>query len=374
MAETLGARLRRHREDQSIALVTIAEHTKIKLSLLEALEEDDVSHWPSGIYRRAYLRAYAKAINLDPDTLVREFVELHPEPADVAAAAAIAAAIENGSDNGRGHRRFRSIVDSAIGSLGLRRPKPVEAPPVTADLVIGLAAAIGRDEKGGQAAPPAPADDPLDDPFFDLADTLANPEPASAPEPAGERVTALPPTRRIFPEPDFTSVAQLCTEFCRVENASQLQRLLQQASAMLNAAGIIVWVWDAGSEELRPALTHGYSYRVRAQFPAVRRDDDNATAKAFRSAHICAINGSEGGSGALAVPLCTPGECAGVLAIEMQPGCEMTSAIRASATIFAAMLAQLIGEARPAAAPRDEERASLKADAGAGVAAGPAVH
>lgn len=367
MAETLGARLRRHREDQSIALVTIAEQTKIKMSLLEALEQDDVSHWPCGIYRRAYLRAYAKAINLDPDTLVREFVELHPEPADVAAAAAIAAAIDNGGD-GRGHSRFRSIVGSAIGSLGLRRPKAAEEPPATADLVIGLAAAISRDERPVPAASLAPADDPLDDPFFDLAETLATPEP----EPALEAATAGPAPRRIFPEPDITSVAQLCTEFCRVENASQLQRLLQQASAMLNAAGIIVWVWDPASEELRPALTHGYSYRVRAQFPAVRRDDDNATAKAFRSTHVCAINGSEGGSGALAVPLCTPGECAGVLAIEMQAGCEMTSAIRASASIFAAMLAQLIGEARPAGVQREEDQHSL--DPGPAVAAGPAVH
>ena len=75
MLEKLGARLRQRREEQQIALSTIAEQTKIKLSLLEELERDDVSHWPTGIFRRAFIRAYALAIGLDPDVIVREFLE-----------------------------------------------------------------------------------------------------------------------------------------------------------------------------------------------------------------------------------------------------------------------------------------------------------
>src|SRR6476469_5384445 len=80
MSETFGARLRQRREEQGIALSTIAEQTKIKLSLLEALERDDVSRWPSGIFRRAFIRAYAHAIGLQPDVVVREFVEIFPDP------------------------------------------------------------------------------------------------------------------------------------------------------------------------------------------------------------------------------------------------------------------------------------------------------
>ena len=74
MADSFGARLRQRREDQGIALLTIAEQTKIKLSLLQALERDDVSHWPPGIFRRAYIRAYAHAIGLDPDLIVVDFL------------------------------------------------------------------------------------------------------------------------------------------------------------------------------------------------------------------------------------------------------------------------------------------------------------
>src|SRR5690606_27242854 len=93
MPESFGARLRRTREEQNIALVTIAQQTKIKLSLLEGLERDDVAHWPSGIFRRAYIRAYAQAIGLNPDAVVREFLEVHPEPEEefeTALAAALA--------------------------------------------------------------------------------------------------------------------------------------------------------------------------------------------------------------------------------------------------------------------------------------------
>ena len=78
----IGARLRQRREQQQIALSTIAEQTKIKLSLLDELERDEVAHWPTGIFRRAFIRAYALAIGLDPDVIVREFLERYPDPVE----------------------------------------------------------------------------------------------------------------------------------------------------------------------------------------------------------------------------------------------------------------------------------------------------
>ena len=84
MPESFGARMRRRREQQQIALTTIAEQTKIKLSLLDALERDDVSRWPPGIFRRSFVRAYAQAIGLDPEATLREFLEQFPDPVDPA--------------------------------------------------------------------------------------------------------------------------------------------------------------------------------------------------------------------------------------------------------------------------------------------------
>jgi cytoskeleton protein RodZ len=86
--DSFGARLRHERERRRIALRSIAERTKIGVGLLEGLERDDVSRWPSGIFRKSFIRAYAGAIGLDPDVVLREFVEQYPDPTDVAPAVA----------------------------------------------------------------------------------------------------------------------------------------------------------------------------------------------------------------------------------------------------------------------------------------------
>src|SRR5262249_16440216 len=79
-APAFGPRLRQERERRQISLTSIAENTKISRSLLEALERDDVSRWPHGIFSRAFVRSYAEAIGLNPDYVVREFTERFAEP------------------------------------------------------------------------------------------------------------------------------------------------------------------------------------------------------------------------------------------------------------------------------------------------------
>ena len=94
-------------------------------------------------------------------------------------------------------------------------------------------------------------------------------------------------------------------------------------------------------------MAHGYSEKMLAQLPTVRRDTDNATATAFRSAHTCVVDSSDRASGALAVPLMAAVGCVGVLAMEVPAGSPQTGTVRALVTIFAAQLAKLIGDARP---------------------------
>ncbi len=328
MPESFGARLRHRREEQAIALITIAEQTKIKLSLLEALERDDVSHWPSGIFRRAYIRAYAHAIGLNPDVVVREFLEIHPEPAEVVETVSAIALAANGARTNAGPpTRLRYMLDSAIGSLSrFRRSPAVKDPVLAGGDPIKVPASAGPDLP--PAAHPSPESGRVARTNRLAADRSALNGPATS-------------------DPDFLAVAHLCTEFGRVENPNDVQRLLQEAARILDAIGLIVWVWDVRAAELRPVLVHGYSDRVLAQLPAVRRDSDNATAAAFRSVQTCAIIGSDHTSGALVVPLLTPAGCAGVLAIELQHGSEQTRSVRAAATIFAALLAQLIAAPEP---------------------------
>lgn len=74
---TLGAYLRRERERRGLALRTISETTKVSIGLLEGLEADDISRWPGGIFRRAFVRSYAQCVGLDPDDVVKRFERQH---------------------------------------------------------------------------------------------------------------------------------------------------------------------------------------------------------------------------------------------------------------------------------------------------------
>lgn len=71
---SFGAWLRSERERRKITIASIAESTKILGALFEGLENDDLSRWPDGLYRRAFVRAYAQAIGLDSQMVVNEFV------------------------------------------------------------------------------------------------------------------------------------------------------------------------------------------------------------------------------------------------------------------------------------------------------------
>ena len=87
-AYTFGRRLRDQRERHGVTLETIATTTKINASLLAALERGDVSAWPGGIFRRAFVREYATAIGVAPEPLVAEFAKLFPDHGTVAEVAA----------------------------------------------------------------------------------------------------------------------------------------------------------------------------------------------------------------------------------------------------------------------------------------------
>jgi branched-subunit amino acid aminotransferase/4-amino-4-deoxychorismate lyase len=76
--ETFTTRLRRHRQRTRMSLAEIAAKTRVKEELLDALERNDLTDWPRGLYARSYVRAYATAIGLDPEYTVNEFCQLFP--------------------------------------------------------------------------------------------------------------------------------------------------------------------------------------------------------------------------------------------------------------------------------------------------------
>ena len=80
--DRLGSRLKAEREARGLPLEQVAASTKIPLTLLEALERNDLSRWPKGLYRRAFFRSYVSALGLRPDPLAAEFARLFPDDGD----------------------------------------------------------------------------------------------------------------------------------------------------------------------------------------------------------------------------------------------------------------------------------------------------
>ena len=64
---------------RNVSLEDIAAATKVPVDLWSGLERNDLSRWPTGIYARSNVRAYAMAIHADPVVTVDEFCRLFPQ-------------------------------------------------------------------------------------------------------------------------------------------------------------------------------------------------------------------------------------------------------------------------------------------------------
>ena len=84
---TLGTDLRQAREAAGLTTQELSTRTKIRSSLLEAIERDDFGQLPAGLLGRGRLRAYAHEVHLDPERIVQRFRNEYlietPPPADV---------------------------------------------------------------------------------------------------------------------------------------------------------------------------------------------------------------------------------------------------------------------------------------------------
>jgi len=78
MPAGVGAGLRQRREERRISLRQIAATTKIASGALEAIERDDIKRLPGGIFTRAFVRAYATELDLDPERTLAEFLAQFP--------------------------------------------------------------------------------------------------------------------------------------------------------------------------------------------------------------------------------------------------------------------------------------------------------
>lgn len=75
-----GARLKAGREEKNLAVADVAAKLKLTGRQVEALEAEDLSHLPSEVFVRGFVRNYARLVDVDADSLIA--------PVDVQAAVA----------------------------------------------------------------------------------------------------------------------------------------------------------------------------------------------------------------------------------------------------------------------------------------------
>lgn len=341
MQQSFGARLRAQRERQEISLSVIAEQTKIRSSLLDGLERDDVSHWPGGIFRRSYVRTYAQAIGLDPDAVVREFRELYPDPMEEDVAAALAAARESS----RPRTRLGLLLGSALEALPVRRQP--STPPTLFQTSPSVEAGAGRppcDSLHSAGEPVAAATSP-ESPIFELAtaDDVEVMQEETSDEAHTDVEEAVPAEAGpASVDPALECLAEACTRIAGAANGYEVADAVADAADTLDASGLILWAWDADDDSLAPCLAHGYSQRLLNDLPRVSRGDDTPVAEAFRTTRTHIVDSDGGPTGAVVVPVINAYGCVGALALELRAGTERRPLIRIMATLLAAQLATLV--------------------------------
>jgi hypothetical protein len=334
---TFGLRLRAHRERQRIELTKIADDTKINIALLEGLERNDVSRWPHGVYRRAYIRAYARAIALEPEPLLKEFLDLYPDPVDEPPTDTA----EEASSPGRSTTRI-GLALAALANWRPTRPLFVDSTADSAEPEVPL-------QPQEESSPALP--------MLAIARHSTHPErpptpgPSHTPLSAGEVREARRPSRRRAKavkrddqsaSSTIASIARLSTTLGCARSQTEVSEGLRELSEIVDASGVVLWLWDSMHRTLYPAVVHGYGGEALAKLPRVDPKGDNAIAAAFNAGHTRVVRGAPGLTGAIAAPLLTPTDSAGVLALEFEHGGEQHHDIRAVIEIITAQLSTLI--------------------------------
>jgi transcriptional regulator with XRE-family HTH domain len=73
----LGQILRAEREKKGLSLSEVAEGTRVKVQVLEALEINDFRNMPATVYAKGFIKLYAEFLGLDSAPLIAQYVAQH---------------------------------------------------------------------------------------------------------------------------------------------------------------------------------------------------------------------------------------------------------------------------------------------------------
>jgi cytoskeleton protein RodZ len=134
--KSLGAELRRAREERNISLGDISAATRINTKFLEAIEEGNFDVLPPP-YVRAFLREYAQSVNLSPESVLAQYDDAHTEKRKDQSTDGTAVVAKPGRQETGGNRgRYITLVAFGIAAAALvlfiiNAGKEVPPPPIS---------------------------------------------------------------------------------------------------------------------------------------------------------------------------------------------------------------------------------------------------
>ena len=179
----LGQALRQARESLDLAQEDIAQATHVRVQFIDALERLDLAALPAGPFAAGYVRAYARALGLDPDAAAARLRKEAP-PEETRLGDPLGAEF-------RSRARFRGLIAAALvvvaalaaWNLAVRAKAPVaRAPASLAPAAMGAQLAAGPTVLGAPlpAPPEASTPPPYETPGLAQATAAKGPDAAAA--------------------------------------------------------------------------------------------------------------------------------------------------------------------------------------------------
>lgn len=284
-----GENLRREREMRGVSLEEISAATKISLRFLDAIEREDFTKLPGGIFSRSFIRSYAHYLGLDEERVVAEFQLAAQPQTDFDLHRMAAGNTTAGRQGGRtpliataiavvllvgGYVLFRYAARSAEApappSPVTVTPKPESPPAAPAPTASGqTAASPGANPATGEmtpgaasgapaAATPGAAANPQGAPAAGVSSTPQSSPPTGSPagtKPAADTdlVLQVAATERAWVAVD----ADGKTVLQRVLNPNEVETLKAHKSFDVTAGNAQSVILTLNGETLKPLGRHG---------------------------------------------------------------------------------------------------------------------
>ncbi len=222
---TLGEELKRRREERDITLGDISESTRIGTRFLKAIEADNYSILPGGIFTRSFIRAFAKQVGMDEDEAITIYNQ------QIGVPPATAQSTESTTPTEDRPRRSEPIIYHS-GPTRTNWSTLVIAAGILLFIVLIVFALVKQLNQSSQSSQEAAA-------------PAAQPSPASTGQPSAQADTSPPPATE---EPSPPDVA-----------GEPLTVKIESAADASENSSIQYWIDDAPKSTailLRPGESH----------------------------------------------------------------------------------------------------------------------